>query len=87
MMGTDVAFTAKGSAALRAVAQTWSDKRNHLKKMATDPAYRAMVLGDAAERLGVELPTEADADDTTDADGDESTKADADAEHHEPSFV
>lgn len=77
----------KNFTSLRGVTSAWTDKRDHLKKMATDPAYRAMVVGDIKERYGVELPD--DAPDATEAVLSVSAPVgdDEDAEQKDPSFV
>ena len=78
----------KNFTSLRGVASAWADKRDHLKKMATDPAYRAMVAQDFSERYGIELPVEAELAvlSTEDGDTDEDETAPA-ADATEPSFA
>lgn len=77
----------KNFTSLRGVASAWADKRDHLKKMATDPAYRAMVAQDFSERYGIELPVEAEVTVlATEGDADEDETAET-ADEAEPSFA
>jgi hypothetical protein len=81
----------KNFTSLRSVASLWADKRDHLKKMATDPAYRAMVVGDIKERYGVDIPEEksdpGDAVSPSEEGSADSTDDAATAQENEPSFV
>lgn len=83
LMDTETGFTAKGAAGMRKVSEHWKSKREHGKRMATDPAYRNMVLTEAAKLLGVEAPAPELAVLSTDADEDPDAELDADADEDE----